>query len=199
MEEKSNYTYRHFLTRFFNVLFKTNSEWKTVNHESCNINDILAQYSLILMAICTITKFLFLIFSVHEEIYVAMIKSALLFAYLFGGLYLSYYLARALIYEYEKEGDFKIIAYSATPLYIATILETFLFEIYNEFAYFVYALILYCVFIAYNGIRNIYELKKKDSLYIGISLTLIIICVHVFFRIIYKLIIFSEVVGFLND
>jgi hypothetical protein len=174
VKNNHEYTYKQFLIRLIKILFKPMSEWKKIQNESGNIDKILTDYSLILIAICTLTKFLNIIFSSQEiNFYLAMKHSVILFSYLFGGLYLSYFVVKYCMkqfYRFEDEKSaFKLVAYSATPLYIAN----FIWNLFPELLI-INILSLYGFYIAYKGIRQLYGIKSKQSIYWGIFTILIV-------------------------
>jgi hypothetical protein len=125
-----------------------------------------------MIAMCTFTKFLNIIFSLPEiNFYLAMKHSVILFSYFFGGLYLSYFTVKYCISHFCKIEDeinaFKLVAYSATPLYIAN----FIWNLFPELLI-INILSLYGIYIAYTGILQLYRIKARQSIYFGIFTTL---------------------------
>lgn len=129
MSEQNNIStkslYKNLFNRLINLIIKPASEWKRINSENKNLNDVLSEFTLPLLAIVTVTAFLDHLFNYQGfEIGVAVKKAVLVFTSLFGGLYLSYYIMLNLLPKFGIESDkdkiFSFVAYSYGYWYLVS-------------------------------------------------------------------------------
>lgn len=179
MEERKNditlkELYTQLITRLKNIIIKPSREWKIIQREDNDINEILTNYSLPLIGLCTIASFLSVLINLQEINYQTALKHALItFTALFGGLYLSYIATNHLLSLFHistsKTINFKIVAYASTPLMIITFLATLFPELI-----FLYLALLYSYYIISRGIKHIISVNSSSILYISIIITFII-------------------------
>ena len=129
MSEQNNIStkslYKNLFNRLINLIIKPASEWKRIISENKNLNDVLSEFTLPLLAIVTVTAFLDHLFNYQGfEIGVAVKKAVLVFTSLFGGLYLSYYIMLNLLpkfgIESYKDKIFSFVAYSYGYWYLVS-------------------------------------------------------------------------------
>jgi len=168
-------TYKQTFIRLKNILIRPAKEWNCINMENGSINETLP-FSFILLTICVLTRFLSVLFSLQEINYEPAMKHAIIvFFYLFGGMYLSYLVMKLIIpHFFAGKFDskvFKLAAFSATPLYTVNFIVNLIPELFL-----IYILSLYGFYIAYTGVRELYNAKIKDSIYVaGITIFLILL------------------------
>jgi len=160
------YTYKQIFLRIKNILIRPVSEWKNINYENNSVNETLT-FSFILLTICVLTRFLSILFSLQEINYEPAMKHAIIvFFYLFGGMYLTYFIMKFVVLHFfmgkSDSKIFKIVAYSATPLYTINIVVNLVPELFL-----IYILSLYGFYIAYLGVRELYNAKIKEAACIG--------------------------------
>ncbi|MDR2928950.1 MAG: YIP1 family protein [Cytophagaceae bacterium] len=167
--------YKQVFIRLINIIIKPVSEWKKISAENRDMNEIMTDYSLVLTALCTLVKFVSILVSVQELNYMLAMKNAVIvFLFLFGSLYLTYFFMRFAMTRMKLATSnsvvFGLTAYSFTPFYVATIVVNLIPELF-----FVYLLVLYGLYIAFIGVNEFFIVKGERAVYISI----IMICVMV--------------------
>lgn len=167
--------YKQVFIRLINIIIKPVSEWKKISAENRDMNEIMTDYSLVLTALCTLVKFVSILVSVQELNYMLAMKNAVIvFLFLFGSLYLTYFFMRFAMTRMKLTTSnsevFGLTAYSFTPFYVATIVVNLIPELF-----FVYLLVLYGLYIAFIGVNEFFIVKGERAVYISI----IMICVMV--------------------
>ena len=178
------YTYKQVFIRLKNILIHPVSEWKIINTENHNNNETLSG-SFILLAMCALTRFLSVLFSLQEVNYEPAMKHAIIvFSYLFGGMYLTYFVMKFVVSYFlgsrQDSKVFKIVIFSATPLFLVNIIVNLVPELFL-----IYIFSLYGFYIAYTGFRELYGTKIKQSINIGMITILALLLFSFLIRVLF--------------
>lgn len=177
-EGKNNTTLKAIYIRLFlrlkNLLVKPATQWKAILREENDINDVLSVYSLPLIGLCTLSTFISILVNLQEINFEIALKHALItFTSLFGGLYLCYLSTNRIMSWFQvslsKTINFKLIAYSSTPLLVIT----FFVNLFPELIL-LYLASAYSYYIIWHGIKGLPGIKAESVLTLGTIITLLI-------------------------
>ncbi|TCO07407.1 YIP1 family protein [Natronoflexus pectinivorans] len=151
MTEKETITtgklYSNLFMRLKNLILQPGKEWQIIRNENKNINDIITEFSLPLIALCALATFFN--FTVNRQgfnLELAIKQSIITFTALFGGLFLAWIILKAshskLRIENKNNLAFKITAYASGLLYIISFItnlipELFLFHLVTFYSLFI--------------------------------------------------------------
>ena len=166
--------YKDLFLRVKNILLKPADEWKKIFRDNIDANQILAEYLLPLIGICTLASFISVLINLPEINFEVALKHALvIFMALFGGLYLAFLIAGLIFPLFRitesKSVHLSIIAFSSTPFLIVV----FLVILFPEWKI-LYLASLYSYYIIWQGVKGFPGINANSALTISTIIAFII-------------------------
>jgi len=176
-----HFDFKAFFNRIKDLLFKPNDTWNEIKGEETNIKDFLLSYVLIIAAVPAISQFLgyfvvgglFRIYNLH--FFKAILNSVIVYIFSVASIYLTAFIMDQLAVQYGGQknlnNSIKLIAYSMTPYWIASVLY-----IIPPLAPVSFLAAIYGFFIMYLGIPILIEVpKEKSFLYLIITIIILVV------------------------
>lgn len=166
--------YKELFLRVKNIVLKPAFEWRQIFRENIDTNQILAEYLLPLIGICTLASFITALTGLPEINFEVSIKYAFVtFLALFGGIYLAFlitgYILPLFRIKTSKSIQLSIVAYSLTPL----IIVVFLVILVPGWKL-LYLASLYSYYIVWQGIKGFPGINANSALTISTIITFLI-------------------------
>jgi hypothetical protein len=126
--------YRNLVLRIKNIVLNPQVEWTHIHAQKKTINEVLAEFSLPLIALVTLATFLNYILN-HQGVNfeLALKQAAVIFTALFGGLYISYLLVKMILPHYQFSGNanyaFRLVGYASGLWYVITLITSIIPEL----------------------------------------------------------------------
>lgn len=153
--------YKQLFARVKELLIKPAKAWEGILAEPISTNDILKQFNLPLIAAYSLAVFLGQLFSYQELDFINALKfTAFSFSAYFFSLYIGYFVMLKMMpllgMKEDKDLAFKMMAYSAVPMYLLGIVTALVPQ-----AFFFFFLSVYSAFIVWEGLKVINSDPQK--------------------------------------
>ena len=160
------------ILRVKNIISSPGEEWKRIAKEKSTSNEIISDFALPLIIILSVSKFIGLVRFGANFSFVAIFVGLINFVSFYAGIYLTSLAVKEIAPTFfsnnEKTNAFKLVVYSAAPVFVASIIANL-----HPSLFFFRILYLYAAYLIWEGLDILLNTPEKNKL----SFVLIIIVI----------------------